>query len=105
MRVLQFKDLASHIDGDLLRQVAVCDRCRHVGDVSHLAVRLPAIEVDVVGEILPHAADAFHFRLTTQFAFGADFACNASHLGRERIELVHHRVDACLSVRESRRGR
>ena len=34
--VLQLEDLAAHVDGDLLRQVAVGDRGRDVGDVAHL---------------------------------------------------------------------
>ena len=41
--VLELEDLALHVDGDLLRQVAVGDRRGHLGDVAHLAVRLPAI--------------------------------------------------------------
>ncbi|WDT79635.1 MAG: hypothetical protein MPW14_21295 [Candidatus Manganitrophus sp.] len=35
--VLQLEDLALHVDRDLLRQVAVRDRRRHLGDVAHLA--------------------------------------------------------------------
>ena len=34
--VLQLEDFALHVDGDLLRQVAVGDGRRHLGDVSHL---------------------------------------------------------------------
>ena len=43
------------------------------------AVRLPAIEFTRIGQILPHAADAFHLRLAAQFAFGAHFARHARH--------------------------
>ena len=39
----QLEDLATHVDGDFFRQVAVGDGNRHVGDVSTCAVRLPAI--------------------------------------------------------------
>ncbi len=35
--VLQLEDLALHVDGDLLRQVALGDRGGHLGDVAHLA--------------------------------------------------------------------
>ena len=35
-RFLQQQDLAAHVDGDLLRQIAVGDRGRHLGDVAHL---------------------------------------------------------------------
>jgi hypothetical protein len=41
--VLQLEDLALHVDGDLLGQVAVGDRRGHLGDVAHLPVRLPAM--------------------------------------------------------------
>src|SRR5262249_7546759 len=36
-RVLELEHLALDVDGDLLRQVAVRDRRRHLGDVAHLA--------------------------------------------------------------------
>ena len=35
-RVLQLEHLTSRFDGDLPRQVSLCDGGRHVGDVSHL---------------------------------------------------------------------
>ena len=41
--VLQLEDLAPHVDGDLLGQVAVGDGGGDLGDVAHLAVRLPAM--------------------------------------------------------------
>ena len=44
-RVLELEDLASDVDGDLRRQVAVGHGGRHVGDVAHLPVRLMAIEL------------------------------------------------------------
>ena len=36
-RVLELEDLALDVDGDLLREVAVRDRGRDLGDVAHLA--------------------------------------------------------------------
>ena len=44
--VLQLEDLALHVDGDLLRQVAVGDGRGHVGDVAHLAGEVAGHEVD-----------------------------------------------------------
>ena len=38
------------------------------------------------------------FSLPTELSFGADFACHACHFGRERVELVHHRVDGVLQL-------
>src|SRR5206468_225576 len=48
--------------------------------------------VDVVGQVFPRAGDAAHFGLTAKLAFRADFARDARDFGRERVQLVHHRV-------------
>ena len=40
-------------------------------------VRLPAMELTRIGEILPDAADALHLRLPAELAFGAHFARHA----------------------------
>ena len=56
------------------------------------AVRLPAMRVHVVGQVLPGAAHALHPGLAAQLALGADFAGHAGDLRGERAELVHHRV-------------
>ena len=45
-------------------------------------VRFEAIEVDVVGQVLPRAGDAGHLRLAAELAFGADFARHARHFRR-----------------------
>ena len=55
-------------------------------------------EVDVVGEILPGAADAGYLRLTSQLSFGADFAGHAGDFSGERIELVDHGVDGVFQL-------
>ena len=54
--VLQLEDLALHVDGDLLREVAVGDGGRDLGDVAHLVGQVAGQHVDVVGQILPRAA-------------------------------------------------
>jgi hypothetical protein len=43
-RDLQLEDLAAHVDGDLLAQVAVGDGGRDVGDVADLAGQVPAMK-------------------------------------------------------------
>src|SRR4029077_5594932 len=55
--VLQLQDFALHIDGDLARQVAARDGRGHLGDVAHLGGQVGGEQVDVVGEVLPCAAD------------------------------------------------
>src|SRR6185437_6253147 len=97
---LELEDLALDRDRDLLRQVAVGDRRRHVGDVTHLARQIGGHAVDVVGQALPHAADAAHLRLAAELAFAADFARDTRHLGGEGVELIHHRVDGGLELED-----
>ena len=64
------------------------------------AVRLPAIELTRVGQVLPRAGDARHVGLAAELAFGADLARDARHLGGERAELIHHRVDGVLELED-----
>ena len=98
--VLELEDLALHVDGDLLRQVAVGDGLGHVGDVADLAGEVAGHEVHVVGEVLPRAGDAGHVGLAAELAFGADFARHARHFGGERAELIDHRVDGVLQLED-----
>src|SRR4029079_11522950 len=56
--VLELKDPSLALDGDLAAEVAVGDGGGHVGDVPDLAGQVAGHEVDVVGEVLPRAADA-----------------------------------------------
>ena len=64
------------------------------------AVRLPAMRVHVVGQVLPGAGHALHLRLAAQLAFGADFAGHAGHFRGEGVELVHHGVDGVLELED-----
>src|SRR5205823_1606645 len=90
---LQSGEHAPDVDGDLLRQVAVRDRGRDVGDVAYLVGEIAREGVDVVGEVLPDAADALDVRLPAELPLRADLLRDAGHLGRERAQLVDHRVD------------
>src|SRR5207249_2881768 len=91
--VLQLEDLAPHVDGDLLREIAGGDRLGDVGDVPDLRRQVAGHEVHVVGQVLPGAGDALHVGLAAELPFGADFARDARHLGGERPQLIDHRVD------------
>src|SRR4029453_4940654 len=46
----------------------------------------------------PHTADVLHVCLATELALGAYLARHAGHLGREGVELVHHRVDGFFEL-------
>ena len=71
-----------HVDGDLLRQVAVGDRGGHLGDVAHLAVRLPAMELTLSVRSFQVPATPLHLGLAAELAFGADLARDARDLRR-----------------------
>src|SRR5262249_60348666 len=47
-----------------------------------------------VGQVLPGSSDARDLRLPAEFAFGADFACDARDFRGKAVELVHHRIDS-----------
>ena len=98
--VLELEDLALHVDRDLLRQVAAGDGGGHLGDVAHLGREVAGHGVDALGQVLPRAGDALHVGLAAECAFGADLAGDARHLGGERAELVHHRVDGVLQLEQ-----
>ena len=98
--VLELEDLALHVDGDLLRQVAAGDGGGHLGDVADLAGQVGGHQVDVVGQVRPGAADARDLRLAAELALGADLARHAGHFGGEAVELVDHHVDGVLELED-----
>ena len=65
-------------------------------------VRFDAIELTMSVRSFHVPATPGTVGLAAEFAFRADFARNARHFGREAVQLIHHRVDGVLSVRESR---
>src|SRR5207245_10777811 len=81
-------------------QVYVGHRGGDLGDVAHLARQVRCHEVDVVGQVLPDAADAAHLGLAAQLAVGADLAGDAGDLGGEGVELVEHGVDGVLQLED-----
>lgn len=98
-RVLQLEELALDIGGDLLAQVTVGHRRSHFCNVAHLSGEVARHQVDVVGQVLPDAADLDRdgCRLA-KLALGPDLAGHASQLRDEPVELVHHRVDRVLEL-------
>ena len=97
---LQLQDLAAHVHRDLARQVAARDGGRDFGDIAHLAGEIARHRIDVLGQILPHAAHVFDIGLPAELAVGAHFARDARHLGGKAVQLIDHRVDGFLQLQD-----
>ena len=93
-------DLALGLQCQLAPQVAVRDRRDDARDPSHLIGEVAGHRVDVVGQVLPDAGDAFHSRLAAQLPIGAHLARDARHLFGEGVELVDHGVDGVLELED-----
>src|SRR5690606_12651094 len=76
------------------------DRGDDVGDAAHLVGQVVGHLVDVVGRVLPGAADARNLRLPAELALGADLARHAGYFAGERVQLVYHRVDGVLELED-----
>ena len=98
--VLEFEEFTFHVDGDLLRQIAVGHGGGHSGDIADLSGEIAGHEVHIVGEVLPRAGDSLDFRLPAELAFGADLAGDARHFRGERAELIDHFVDGLRRAEE-----
>ena len=97
-RVLQLQNFAAGIHRDLRREIALRHGCGDAGDIADLVGEIAGHGIHALREVAPRSRDAFHFRLTAEFAFGPYFASHASHFRGERAELVHHRVDRVLQL-------
>ncbi len=96
--VLQLQDLPARVHLDLLREVAARHRRGHLGDAADLTRQIVRHEVHRVGEVPPDPGDTRHLRLAAQPALGTHVPGHAGHLGREAVQLVHHRVDGVLQL-------
>src|SRR4030095_5023953 len=79
-------------------QVAAGDCGGDFSDAAHLRGQVAGHEVDVVGEVLPRAANAGHLRLAAELAFGADLARHARDFRGEGVELIDHHVYGVLEL-------
>src|SRR5207237_569660 len=72
--VLQLEDFAERFSGDLLRQIAIRDGRRNLGDVAHLTGEIRGHVVDRIRQVFPRTGDALDIGLPAELAFRADFA-------------------------------
>ena len=98
--VFQFEDFAFHVHGDLARQVAARHGRGDFGDVADLSGQIRRHEIHVVGQVFPCAADTRYDGLSAELAFGSDFTRDTGDFGGERVELIHHRVDRVLELKD-----
>src|SRR3984885_7949087 len=98
-RVGERSHFALRVHGQLLRKLAVGDGGDDFHDTADLLGEVRGHHVHVVGEVAPGASDTGHLRLTAEFAAGADFAGDARDFGSECVELVDHRVDRILQLK------
>src|SRR5699024_5004854 len=96
--VLEFFHLAAGVDLDVAGQVALGHGVGDLGDRTDLCGQIAGQTVHAVGELLPGARNPFDLGLTTQLALVADLVGHPGHLGGERRQLVHHRVDGRLDL-------
>src|SRR5262249_57752367 len=75
-------------------------RGRRVGDVADLFGEVAGEDVDVVGQVLPGAADALHVRLAAELSVSADLLGDAGHLAGEAAQLIDHGVDGVLQLED-----
>src|SRR5204862_463511 len=87
------------LNGEVLLEIAVRDGGHHFHDAAHLFGEVCGHDVHRVGEVFPGAGNTGHLRLTAELAFGADLARHARHFRGEGVELIHHRVDGVLELK------
>src|SRR5206468_1893120 len=96
----ELQDLAMDVDGNFLREVAVSHGDRNFGDVADLGGEIAGHEIHALGQILPNAALVANLRLAVELAFGADLARDAGDFGRERVQLIDHRVHGFFELQD-----
>ena len=92
----ELEDFAACLDCNLLGEVTLGNRGRHLGNVSDLRREISSEHIHAVGEILPGARDALHVGLPPEFPLGSDLRCDARDLRRKGTQLIHHHVDGVL---------
>src|SRR5262249_17823433 len=89
-----------HIDRDLARQVPARHSGRDLRDIADLVGQIAAHGVHRVGEVLPRTGDTRHDGLPAELSISAYFTRDARHFRCERTQLVHHRIDGFLELKD-----
>ncbi len=99
-RVFELENLAPHVHGDFLGEVAVRHGHGHIGNVPHLIRQVARHGIHAVGQVLPGAGYPRHNRLSTQLAVRAHFTSDPRDLGREAAQLIDHGVDRVFELKD-----
>src|SRR5207249_3602749 len=98
--VLQLENLALHLDGDLLGEVALLDGGRDLGDVAHLGREVGRELIHLQGQVFPGPGRPRHAGLTAEPALGADLARHPGDF-RDRTGAVNgHHIDGVLELED-----
>src|SRR5207248_940600 len=98
--VLELEDLAPDLNGDFLGQVAALHRGRYLGNVADVRGQVGGELVNLQRQVLPGAGCAADARLSAQPSLGTDHTRHAGDLTGEGVQLIHHRVDGVLQLRD-----
>src|SRR5439155_12691 len=91
--VFEFPNFPPHVDGDLLRQIAACDRGGDFSNVTHLTGQVTGHEVHRVSQVFPGAGNVPHVGLAAEFSFRTHLARHARDFRSERTETINQGVD------------
>src|SRR5207245_337644 len=97
--VFEQENFAAYVHRDLLRKVAAGDSGRNFSNVPYLSRQVACHKVNRIRKVFPGSCNARYLRLTTQLAFGSDFASYTRYLACEGVELIDHRIDGVLQLK------
>ncbi len=94
----QCSNFAFGFNRQLLGKIAVGHGRHHFYDTPYLVSKVVSHYVHVVRQIFPGTCNTRNLCLAAKFTFGSHFTCHTSYLGREAVQLIHHRVDRVLQL-------
>src|ERR1700722_2486259 len=96
----QSGNFALGLHSEPLGEISVGYRGHHLHDAANLLSKIGRHKVHIVRKVLPGAPDTGNLRLAAQLALGADLARDARNFGGKAVELIDHRVDRVLQLKD-----
>ena len=85
---------------ELLAQVAGRDGCDNLDDPAYLVCEVRRHDIHGVGQVLPGTCHPGDLGLSSEFTLSADFARHASDFRGKGVELIDHRVNGVLQLKD-----